>query len=69
VINQQGILAKLTHIIAQEKVNIVNVAIDAHEGRFETLKILIEIKNRLHLANLIRKIRLYDFVVKVYRHH
>ncbi len=68
-IGRQGVLAKLTSLIAQEKVNIVNVAIENRDGDFDTLIFLIEIKNRLHLANLIRKIRLHDFVIKVYRSH
>jgi GTP pyrophosphokinase len=68
VVNQHGVLAKVTSLIADEGVNIVNIEIDAKDGTTNLLSFLIDIKDRLHLANLIRKIRLYDFVLKVSRH-
>ncbi|MET1256694.1 bifunctional GTP diphosphokinase/guanosine-3',5'-bis pyrophosphate 3'-pyrophosphohydrolase [Aliikangiella maris] len=68
VLNQHGVLAKVTSLIADEGVNIANIEIDAHDGATNLLCFLIDVKNRLHLANIIRKIRLYDFVIKVSRH-
>ncbi|MGX5175263.1 bifunctional GTP diphosphokinase/guanosine-3',5'-bis pyrophosphate 3'-pyrophosphohydrolase [Aliikangiella sp. IMCC44653] len=68
VVNQHGVLAKVTSLIADEGVNIVNIEIDAKDGTTNQLCFLIDVRNRLHLANLIRKIRLYDFVIKVSRH-
>nr|WP_210330572.1 bifunctional GTP diphosphokinase/guanosine-3',5'-bis pyrophosphate 3'-pyrophosphohydrolase [Aliikangiella sp. G2MR2-5] len=68
VVNQHGVLAKVTSLIADEGVNIVNIEIDPKDGTTNLLCFLIDVKNRLHLANLIRKIRLYDFVIKVSRH-
>ncbi len=68
VVNQHGVLAKVTSLIADDGVNIVNIEIDAKDGATNLLSFLIDVKNRLHLANLIRKIRLYDFVIKVSRH-
>jgi GTP diphosphokinase / guanosine-3',5'-bis(diphosphate) 3'-diphosphatase len=67
VINQHGVLAKVTSLIADLGVNIVNIEIDAKDGTTNLLSFLIDVKNRLHLANLIRQIRLYDFVLKVSR--
>jgi len=67
VVNQHGVLAKVTSLIADADVNIVNIEIDAKDGTTNLLGFLIDVKNRLHLANLIRKIRLYDFVIKVSR--
>lgn len=68
VVNQHGVLAKVTSLIADEGVNIVNIEIDAKDGTTNLLSFLIDVKNRLHLANIIKKIRLYDFVLKVSRH-
>ena len=68
VVNQHGVLAKVTSLIADEGVNIANIEIDAKDGTSNLLSFLIDVKNRLHLANIIRKIRLYDFVIKVSRH-
>lgn len=67
VINSKGVLAKIANIIAEEKINIVEVNNIDVDGTTDVLKFLLEIKNRLHLANLIRKIRLHDFVIKVSR--
>ncbi len=67
VMNRHGVLAKVTNLIAEEGVNIVNVAIDAMDGSNNMLTFGIELKGRLQLANLIRKIRLFDFVIKVSR--
>ena len=68
VVNQHGVLAKVTSLIADEGVNIVNIEIDAKDGTTNLLSFLIDVKNRLHLANIIKKIRLYEFVLKVSRH-
>lgn len=68
VVNQHGVLAKVTSLIADEGVNIANIEIDAKDGTTNLLSFLVDVKNRLHLANIIRKIRLYDFVIKVSRH-
>ena len=68
VVNQHGVLAKVTNLIADEGINIANIEIDPKDGTTNLLSFLIDVKNRLHLANIIRKIRLYDFVIKVSRH-
>jgi len=65
--NKQGVLARVTSLIADEGVNIANIEIDPKDGTTNLLKFLIDVKDRLQLANLIRKIRLYDFVLKVAR--
>ncbi|MDQ7048052.1 MAG: bifunctional GTP diphosphokinase/guanosine-3',5'-bis pyrophosphate 3'-pyrophosphohydrolase [Enterobacterales bacterium] len=67
VMNRHGVLAKVTNLIAEDGVNIVNVGIDAMDGSNNMLTFGIELKGRLQLANLIRKIRLFDFVIKVSR--
>jgi len=67
VMNRHGVLAKVTNLIADEGVNIVNVAIDAMDGSTNMLSFGLDLKGRLQLANLIRKIRLFDFVIKVSR--
>jgi len=68
VVNRHGVLAKVTNLIADEGVNIVNIDINANDGATNIMSFLIEIKERLQLANLIRKIRVFDFVIKVARH-
>ena len=67
VMNRHGVLAKVTNLIADDGVNIVNVDIDTLDGSTNMLSFGLELKGRLQLANLIRKIRLFDFVIKVSR--
>ncbi len=68
VVNQHGVLAKVTSLIADEGVNIANIELNSKDGTTNHICFLIDVKHRLRLANLIRKIRLYDFVIKVSRH-
>lgn len=68
VINKHGVLAKITTLISDANINIANIEIDTKDGSSNLLSFLIDVKNRLHLANIIRKIRVKDFVMKVSRH-
>jgi len=67
VVNRHGVLAKVANLIADEGVNTVNVGIDTMDGSTNLLGFTIELKGRLQLANLIKKIRQFDFVIKVSR--
>lgn len=67
VVNRHGVLAKMTNLIADEGVNIVNIDIDMNDGTTNITSFLIELTGRLQLANLIRKIRVFNFVIKVSR--
>jgi guanosine-3',5'-bis(diphosphate) 3'-pyrophosphohydrolase len=67
VVNRHGVLAKVTNLIADRGVNIVNVSIDSMDGSTNLLSFAVDVKGRLQLANLMRKIKLFDFVIKVAR--
>ena len=67
VVNRHGVLAKVTNLIAEDGANIANINIDTKDGSTNLLSFLIEVKGRLQLANLIKKIRTLDFVLKVSR--
>lgn len=67
IINQQGALAALTNVIAATGANIHNIATEEKDGRVYLVELLITTKSRVHLANIMRKIRVTPNVLKVYR--
>ncbi|TKB47975.1 bifunctional GTP diphosphokinase/guanosine-3',5'-bis pyrophosphate 3'-pyrophosphohydrolase [Ferrimonas sediminicola] len=67
IINHQGILAKLTSIIAACDANIHNLNTEEREGRVYTITLTLTVKNRVHLANVMRKLRVQPEVLKVMR--
>jgi len=67
VVNRHGVLAKVTNLIAEDGANIANINIDTKEGSTNLLSFLIEVKGRLQLAHLIKRIRALNFVLKVSR--
>lgn len=68
VFNQRGVLAQVTNIIANQEGNIVNVDINELDGDVNIITFQIGVKNRVHLASIIKKLRVVPFVNKVYRH-
>ncbi|MCE2593951.1 bifunctional GTP diphosphokinase/guanosine-3',5'-bis pyrophosphate 3'-pyrophosphohydrolase [Motilimonas cestriensis] len=67
LINHQGVLADLTNAVAATGSNIHNINTDEKDGRVYVVDLLITTKNRIHLANIMRKIRVLPDVTKVAR--
>ncbi|NVK23156.1 MAG: bifunctional GTP diphosphokinase/guanosine-3',5'-bis pyrophosphate 3'-pyrophosphohydrolase [Kangiellaceae bacterium] len=67
VFNQRGVLAQVTNIIANQEANIVNVNIDELDGHINILNFEIRVRDRVHLASIIKKLRVIPFVNKVNR--
>ncbi len=68
VINERGILAKITSIIADSEANIDNISVDDGDGsNFSTLRLIVQVKNRIHLAELIRNLRKISKINKINR--
>ena len=65
--NERGVLAKITSKLADADANIANMQIDEHDGTHYRILFLIAVKNRIHLANIIKKLRLIPSVVKLGR--
>lgn len=68
VFNQRGVLAQITNIISNQEANIVNVDINEQDGSTNILTFQMGVHHRVHLANLIKKLRVIPFVNKVHRH-
>ena len=67
IINRQGVLAKLTSVIASQDSNIQDLSTDDRDTGEYVIKITLSVNGRVHLANVMRKIRVLPDVQKVYR--
>ncbi|MEM7254092.1 MAG: bifunctional GTP diphosphokinase/guanosine-3',5'-bis pyrophosphate 3'-pyrophosphohydrolase [Pseudomonadota bacterium] len=67
VTNQKGILATVAAAISELNVNIVNVNIDERDGVFSSLIFSIDVADRTHLAQVIRRLRSVPLVSRISR--
>ena len=67
VANRMGILAEVATRIAAEQSNISHVSVDSSQGDQSTIQFEIQVRDRAHLARLIRAIRAMPDVMKVER--
>ncbi|MBK4765333.1 MAG: bifunctional GTP diphosphokinase/guanosine-3',5'-bis pyrophosphate 3'-pyrophosphohydrolase [Pantoea sp. Brub] len=67
--NHHGTFAKLIEAINILNSNIQNFNTEERDGRVYNIVIRITVKNRIHLAHVIRKIRSLPDVIKVHRNH
>ena len=67
VTNQRGVLAKIATEIAARNANIVSVEMHDKDDRYTTLKFIVEVSDRQHLASIIRRIRNIPHVSKISR--
>ena len=67
VTNQRGVLAKIASTIADEEANIIHLEMKDKDDRYTTLKFIVEVKNRQHLARIIRRVRSIKNVAQIGR--
>jgi GTP pyrophosphokinase/guanosine-3',5'-bis(diphosphate) 3'-pyrophosphohydrolase len=67
IVNKQGMLAKLTTVIASQDSNIQDLATEDRDTGDYVIKITLSVRDRVHLANVMRKLRVMPDVIKVYR--
>ncbi len=65
--NHQGALADLTNTIAATGSNIQGLATEEKDGRLYTITVKLTTRSRIHLANIICRIRIMPNVVRVAR--
>jgi guanosine-3',5'-bis(diphosphate) 3'-pyrophosphohydrolase len=68
VLNKPGVLATVAAAIAAAESNIENVEYTERDATAATLLFTIEVKNRKHLADVMRRVRRTGVVSGVYRH-
>jgi GTP diphosphokinase / guanosine-3',5'-bis(diphosphate) 3'-diphosphatase len=64
--NQRGVLAKAAAAIAEAESNIENVHF-TNEGEYTTLYFTLQVNNRIHLANAMRRLRKIPEVIRIAR--
>lgn len=67
LLNQRGTLAKVASTISSMESNIENVLVANQDEQTSTDLITFTVKNRVHLANVMRQLRKLPVVLRVYR--
>lgn len=67
VANRRGVLATLAATISDTESNIENVTMEERDGLTTTLNFVITVRNRDHLAAIIRKLRGHRSVLRIFR--
>ena len=60
--NQRGVLATVAAAISDQEANIINVDIKDKDDRYTKLEFVLEVKDRQHLANVMRRVRVIKHV-------
>lgn len=56
-LDRTGLLADVGHIFGENKTNITAVKTQSHRGKTATLELAIEVRNTVHLADIMQKLR------------
>jgi GTP pyrophosphokinase len=67
VANQRGVLANLAATIANMSSNIEHVQLTEKDGRISTMEFVVTVKDRIHLARIMRKLRSLSVVNRIWR--
>ena len=67
VINQRGMLAEIAREATLSEANIDNITISDKDAHHAVISLTLEVKNRVHLAQIIKRIRILTGVEKVTR--
>jgi (p)ppGpp synthase/HD superfamily hydrolase len=66
-LNKRGVLAQLASVIAEAESNIENVTLTDRDGIYTSILFTIEVRNRRHLAEIMRRLRVQEPVVRINR--
>ncbi|WP_347251544.1 ACT domain-containing protein, partial [Legionella sp.] len=67
VANQRGVLAALATAISEAESNIGNINVDPRDGRHNAVTFSISVRDRSHLARVMRRLRANKVVMRLYR--
>lgn len=67
VANQRGVLANLATTIANASSNIEHVNLTEKDGRISTIEFVVVVTDRIHLARIMKKLRLLSVVIRISR--
>ncbi|MBA1146741.1 bifunctional GTP diphosphokinase/guanosine-3',5'-bis pyrophosphate 3'-pyrophosphohydrolase [Ectothiorhodospiraceae bacterium WFHF3C12] len=67
VVNKRGVLADVAATVADMESNIENVSLDEREGMIATIRLVVAVRDRVHLARVIRGLRMLGAVLRITR--
>ena len=67
VANQRGVLANLATTIANTSSNIEHVNVTEKDGRISTIEFVVTVKDRIHLARIMKRLRRLPVVNRIWR--
>jgi RelA/SpoT family (p)ppGpp synthetase len=67
VANQRGVLAIVAAAIADLDANVENVGVEEHDGMYTAITFTLAVRNRIHLAKILRRLRSIPVVVRITR--
>jgi (p)ppGpp synthase/HD superfamily hydrolase len=67
VMNQRGVLAQVAAVIAELDANIDTVNIEERDGLNTAMDFTIEVRDRVHLASILRRLRALESVIRLSR--
>jgi len=67
VANNRGVLAALASAISEAGSNIGNINVDPRDGCHNSVTFTVSVQDRDHLARVMRRIRSFKFVARLYR--
>jgi len=65
--NRRGVLARVAAVIAELDANIDTVNIEERDGLNAAMDFTIEVRDRVHLAAILRRLRALDSVIRIGR--
>lgn len=68
VANRRGVLATVAATIAELEANIENVDVEDRDGVHSALLLTVSVRDRVHLARIMRRIRKVESVARITRH-
>ncbi|MDB6096132.1 MAG: guanosine 3,5-bis-pyrophosphate (ppGpp) synthetase, RelA/SpoT protein [Francisellaceae bacterium] len=66
-INKRGVLAQIANVLSDCSAHVETVQVDDNDSHHSTIHFLVYLKNRIHLARIIKKIRNLEVVTRVSR--
>jgi GTP diphosphokinase / guanosine-3',5'-bis(diphosphate) 3'-diphosphatase len=67
IINQRGVLAEIATAVAQAQANIEDIGVEERDGQHYIVFIKILVRDRVHLADIMRQLRKIPAVLKIMR--
>lgn len=65
--NARGVLARVASAIAEEDSNIQSVSMDGGQGEYTALNFTVQVRDRMHLARVMRGVRRVQEVARIGR--